>query len=103
MQLAALSSMEMKDTQGTFIPAVLGGMALGSLFSSGVYIFRHRNSFSQAGLRNAAMAGAITGGIGGPLIGASGGFITGNIAWRPGLMAANNAIQRISNHYGINR
>ncbi|MDO4683012.1 MAG: hypothetical protein Q4B17_09540 [Lautropia sp.] len=103
MQLAALPSSEMQETQGAFIPLVLGGMAMNSLISSVYYAATHRASFSQAGLRNAALAGAITGAIGGPLVRAAGGFVTGNIAWRPGLLAANNSIQRGLNHYGFNR
>ena len=103
MQVAALSSTEMKKTQGAFLP-VLGAMALGAVGGAFGRALIHATvrgaqglPVTTRGIRIAAASGAVTGAIGGPLIGASGGGVVGNVAWRPAMFAANNSIQRATN------
>lgn len=109
MQVAALSSTEMKETEGALLPilavAALGAVT-GGITSAGVYAVRQGirgQPVTTQGIRVAAAGGAVTGAIGGPLIGAAGGGIVGNVAWRPGLWAANSAIQNASNGVLNNR
>ena len=103
MQVAALSSTEMKETEGALLPILAGaagGAVLGGFGSALFYAVRqgiNHQPVTTQGIRVAAAAGAVTGAVGGPLIGAAGGGVVGNVAWRPGMLAANNAIQRAAN------
>lgn len=95
MQLAALSQQEMKETEGAWI-----NFAVGAAGGLGFYAWHHRNNFSNmtwSGAAFSAGTGALTGGVGGILIRASGGGLAGNIAWRPNMMAINFGVGQIIN------
>lgn len=98
LQLAALSPQEMRDTDGAFMPFVYGA-AIGA----GGYAAHHL-AFGQPltwqGAAYAAGVGAVTGGVGGVLIRASGGGIAGNIAWRPNMWSTNFGAGQYSNAQG---
>lgn len=96
MQLAALSQTEMKETEGAWVHWAVGGAAgLGMYAVSNWYRGR---PITWRGALYAAGTGALTGGVGGALIRASGGGIAGNVAWRPNIMAANFSFSRYSNY-----
>ena len=86
MQLAALSSQEMKETEGALANFVFGGATGFGMY----YMFLARNNlpFTWQGTVYSIGTGALTGGVGGALIRASGGGLAGNLAWRPNMLAA---------------
>ncbi|BEV16803.1 hypothetical protein HBDW_35910 [Herbaspirillum sp. DW155] len=98
MQLAALSPQEMKETEGAFVNFALGGAA-----GFGVYavsnLLTHQPITWQGSLYSFG-TGALTGGMGGALIRASGGGLAGQIAWRPNIHAANFGFSQYSRYRG---
>ncbi len=99
IQLAVLSRQEMTETEG----ALLVGFVVGGGVSFVVYAVGN-SYFAQPitwqGSLLAFGTGALTGGVGGALIRASGGGIAGNIAWRPNMFGANFGFSQYSNYKG---
>lgn len=96
MQLAALSQQEMKETEGAFVNFAIGGLAgFGTYALSNWY--RGRPITWQGSLYSIG-TGALTGGVGGALIRASGGGVIGNIAWRPNIAASNFSFSQYGNY-----
>ncbi len=98
MQLAALSSQEMKETEGALINFAVGGVSGFVIYVGGQLI--SRRSITRAGSLYSIATGAVTGGVGGALIRASGGGIAGNLAWRPNMVAAGFAFAQYRNYRG---
>lgn len=89
-----LTEKEVRETSGGILNFVLGtAVALGSYFLN-----KHRSKepVTVAGVATAASFGAVTGGLGGVAVGAAGGGVVANIAWRPGFIAINAAGQAIA-------
>lgn len=87
MQLATLSQTEMKETEGAFVNFAVGaGIGLGTYVATNLYYDR---PITWQGSIYSMGTGALTGGVGGALIRASGGGIVGNVAWRPNMLATN--------------
>ena len=87
MQLVALSSQEMKETEGAWLNFAIGGAAgFGFYAASNWY---NNQPITWQGSLYSIGTGAFTGGVGGSLIRASGGGIAGNMAWRPNILASN--------------
>ncbi|MFC0134299.1 hypothetical protein [Massilia eurypsychrophila] len=87
MQLAKLSGQEMKETEGAFL-----NFAIGAVVGVGGYVLiasATDTPMTWQGAGFSAGVGALTSGLGGALIGASGGGIAGNVAWRPAMLATN--------------
>lgn len=85
MQLATLSVQEMKATEGAFMNFAIGaGVGLTSYV---VMASATDTPMTWQGAAFSAGVGALTGGFGTALIGASGGGIAGNVAWRPAMVA----------------
>lgn len=98
VELVALSQQEMQDTEGA-----IWNFAIGAAGGLGFYAWHHRNNFSSMTWQGAAFSagtGALTGGLGGALIRASGGGLVGNIAWRPNIMASNFGFSQYRNYNG---
>ena len=98
MQMAELSQKEMKATEGAFVNFIVGGaMGFGMYAAQSWYSDR---PITWQGSLYSAGTGALTGGIGGALIRASGGGIAGNIAWRPNIQAANFSFGQYRSYRG---
>ncbi|UIN20279.1 hypothetical protein [Herbaspirillum frisingense] len=96
MQLAVLSQQEMKETEGAWLNFVAGG-AMGFGFYALSNLATHRPITWQGSMYSIG-TGALTGGMGGALIRASGGGIAGHIAWRPNILASNFSAAQYSRH-----
>lgn len=86
-EIVALSKQEMKETEGAVWQYAIGA-ASGFGFYAATNWYNNRAITWQGSIHSIA-TGAITGGVGGALIRASGGGIAGNIAWRPNIISAN--------------
>lgn len=98
MQLAALSQQEMRETEGAFLNFAIGGAA-GFGFYAASNWYNNRPITWQGSLYSIG-TGALTGGVGGALIRASGGGIAGNIAWRPNILASNFGFSQYRSYRG---
>jgi hypothetical protein len=87
MQLAALSSQEMKETEGAWVNFALGGAASFGMYA--ITNYATNRPITWQGSLYSIGTGALTGGMGGVLIRASGGGFAGNLAWRPNMLATN--------------
>lgn len=96
MQLAALSQQEMKETEGAWVNFAVGGTIGFGSYALANY-FTNRPITWQGSLYSIG-TGALTGGMGGALIRASGGGFTGQIAWRPNILASNFATSQYSRY-----
>jgi len=92
MQLAALSQQEMRETEGAWMNFAIGG-AIGF----GAHALSHGRNMTFRSAAIATGTGALTGGVGGALIRASGGGFAGNVAWRPNMLATNFGVSRVNN------
>lgn len=98
MQLEQLSGQEMKDTEGALV-----NVAIGAAVGGGGYVLMALATDTPMTWQGAAFSigmGALTGGLGGALIGASGGGIAGNLAWRPAMLATNFGATQFRNSRG---
>ena len=92
LQLAALSEQEMRETEGAVWNFVFGGLT-----GFGMHAIQHRHNMTWRSAAIATGTGALTGGVGGALIRASGGGLVGNLAWRPNIFAANAGFGIVNN------
>lgn len=98
IKIAMLSSEEMQNTEGAWVPFVVSG-ALGF----GMYAFQNwyaGRSITWQGSIYSIGTGAFIGGGGGMLIRAAGGGVAGNIAWRPSMMSSAFGAAQYRNYRG---
>ncbi|WP_050010701.1 MULTISPECIES: hypothetical protein [Herbaspirillum] len=98
MQLAALSPQEMKETEGAWVNFAVGGAIGFGSYALANYV-TNRPITWQGSLYSIG-TGALTGGMGGALIRASGGGLAGQIAWRPNILASNFGASQYSRYRG---
>lgn len=98
MQLAALSSQEMKDTEGAWVNFAIGGAASFGFYAATSYY--NNQPITWQGSLYSIGTGALTGGVGGALIRASGGGVVGNVAWRPNVLASNFGFSQYRSYRG---
>ncbi len=91
MQLAALSPLEMKETEGAWVNFTFVGAAAGP----GFYAWHHQSNSS-----NMPRGAVFPVGTGAPTGGADGGRIAGNIAWRANFVATNFGFSKFYNSRG---
>ncbi|QDD65811.1 hypothetical protein EJD96_17395 [Herbaspirillum seropedicae] len=95
-QLAALSQQEMKETEGAWVNFAIGGaVGFGSYALTNYY---NNRPITWRGSLYSIGTGALTGGMGGALIRASGGGLAGQIAWRPNMLASNFGASQYSRY-----
>jgi len=92
LRVAVLSPQEMEETKGAVWNFVFGG-AMGF----GAHAIQHRRNMTWRSAAIATGTGALTGGVGGALIRASGGGIAGQVAWRPNMLATNFGVGQVNN------
>jgi len=98
LEIAALSEQEMRETEGAVWQYAIGA-ASGFGFYAATNWYNNRPITWQGSIHSLA-TGAITGGVGGALIRASGGGIAGNIAWRPNIISANFGSSKYRSYRG---
>lgn len=92
--MRTLSEKEIKQADGGFLNFIIG-TAIG-LISYSINKKIHHEPMTVQGATMAAGIGAATSGLGGVAVGAAGGGIAANVAWRPGFVALNAAGQQIA-------
>lgn len=98
MQLAALSSQEMKETEGAFLNFAVGGTVGFGFYAASNYYYNR--PITWQGSLYSIGTGAFTGGVGGALMRASGGGLAANIAWRPSMLATNFSFGQYRSYRG---
>jgi hypothetical protein len=98
LQLALLSEQEMRETEGAWLNFAIGG-AVGFGFYAASNWYNNRPITWQGSLYSIG-TGALTGGVGGALIRASGGGVAGNVAWRPNILASNFGFSQYRSYRG---
>lgn len=92
-----LSDHQYFQVAGGFWP-IIGAYAVGSIIGMSNYAYRKHLNNEDISVYGATLAGTVGGlsaGFGNIATAAAGGDVAANIAWRPGFIAMNSALQSI--------
>jgi hypothetical protein len=103
VELLTLSPFEMASTEGELLPflAFAAGGAFWGVVGYGASAVVTGSAMTAAGVAWAAGTGAVTGGVGGTLIRASGGGAAAQFAWQPSIGGGSFGLEMIGKFYGL--